>query len=218
MDHDLPYRYMGKADPPQNDQVYKNADRLAKMIDLYHTHGLSPNQCSSILVQTIDAPLPLVWSMVRSFSTPQAYKGFVKSCTMLAGDGAVGSVREIMVVSGLPATKSTEQLDRLDDDLHVMVFSIIGGDHRLENYQSTTTVHQGGEDQEEAGGKTVVIESYVVDVPASSSSEDTCLFANTIIGCNLRSLAMSAEKIAYENMILLVEILPFSWNIMKRQL
>lgn len=50
--------------------------------------------------------------------------------------------------------------------------------------------------QEVKGRKTVVIQSYVVDVPAGSSKEDTCLFANTIIGCNLRSLAKVTERMA----------------------
>lgn len=111
---------------------------------------------------------------------------------MHAGDGSTtGSVREVTVVSGLPAETSTERLDLLDDELHVMVFSIIGGDHRLKNYQSTTTVH------EDDDGRTVVIESYVVDVAAGSSGEETCIFANTIIGCNLRCLAKISEQKAY---------------------
>lgn len=70
------------------------------------------------------------------------------------------------VVSGLLAAFSVERLDRLDDDIHVLNYSIIGGDHKLANYRSTTTVH---EDEEK---KTVVVESYVVDVPAESSKED----------------------------------------------
>lgn len=159
----------------------------------YHTPNLSPNQCGSILVQTIDAPLPLVWSIIRQFDYPQAYKGFVKNCNVLVGSGGTGSVRQVVVVSGLPAETSMERLDRLDDDLYVMIVSIIGGDHRLVNYTSTTTLH---EVEEEKGCKTVVIESYVVDVPADSSKEDTCLFANTIIGCNLKSLATITQKMA----------------------
>ncbi|XP_074358713.1 abscisic acid receptor PYL12-like [Apium graveolens] len=148
------------------------------------------SQASSSMVQTIDAPLHLVWSMVRRFDNPKAYKKFVKSCTMTFGDGGIGSVREVMVVSGLPGGSSMERLDNLNDDLHVMVFSIIGGDHMLENYQSTTKLVQI------KGGKTEVVESYVVDVPVGSSKEDTCLFADTIIGCNLRSLAKISEDIA----------------------
>lgn len=161
------------------------------MSSRYHNHVLSPNQCGASLVQTIDAPLPLVWSMIRRFDKPQAYKQFVRSCTMRAGNGGIGSVREVMLVSGLPAETSTERLEKLDDDMHVMIFSIIGGDHRLMNYRSTTTLHV---DEEAKGGKTVVVESYVVDVPVGNSKEDTCSFTETIIGCNLRSLARISEK------------------------
>ncbi|KAI8000115.1 Abscisic acid receptor PYL11 [Camellia lanceoleosa] len=63
---------------------------LTEMMSLYHHHKISPNQCSSSLVQTIDAPLPLVWSMVRCFDNPQTYKRFIKSCTIQAGDGGTG--------------------------------------------------------------------------------------------------------------------------------
>ncbi|CAK9152613.1 unnamed protein product [Ilex paraguariensis] len=171
----------------------KSSEKLAMMMSLYHTHDLLPNQCSSRLVQTTDAPLPLVWSMVRRFDKPQAYKKFIKSCTMRTGDGGVGSVRDVVVVSGLPAKTSIEKLEKLDDNFHVMSFRIIGGDHRLANYRSTITLH---EDNGEIGGKTVAIESYVVDVPAGSSREDTCSFVDTIVGCNLRSLAKITEKMA----------------------
>lgn len=114
---------------------------------------------------------------------------------MRSGDGGTGSVREVMVMSGLPARSSMERLDKLDDDSHVMMVSFIGGDHKLVNYRSITTLHE--EDDEEVKGgspKTVVIESYVVDVPEGSSEVDTCLFANTVIGYNLQSLATIAEK------------------------
>lgn len=112
---------------------------------------------------------------------------------MRAGNGGIGSIREVVVKTGLPAKTSMERLDELDDNMHVMQYSIVGGDHRLANYSSTTTVHR------EEEGKTVVIQSYVVDVPAGSSEEDTCLFSNTIIGCNLKSLAKVTEKMAANN-------------------
>ncbi|XP_042064552.1 abscisic acid receptor PYL11-like [Salvia splendens] len=162
------------------------------MISLHHSPRLSANQCGSVVTQTIQAPLPLVWSVVRQFDEPQAYKKFIKNCGLSSGDGGAGSIRELTVVSGLPAERSTERLDRLDDESHVMVVSIIGGDHKLVNYRSTTTLHEGG------GGArdTVVMESYVVDIPADSCEEDTCLFAETIIRCNLKSLAKLAEKMA----------------------
>ncbi|XVE88208.1 hypothetical protein DITRI_Ditri19aG0050400 [Diplodiscus trichospermus] len=158
----------------------------------YHNPILSPNQCGSSLIQTIDAPLPLVWSIIRRFDNPQSYKQFVKSCKLSVGNGGIGSIREVMVVSGLPAATSRERLDELDDDSHVMMVSFIGGDHRLVNYRSTTTLHEISEGGN--GGKTVVVESYVVDVPAGNSKEDTCSFADMIIGCNLRSLARVTEK------------------------
>ncbi|KAK9031178.1 hypothetical protein V6N11_032565 [Hibiscus sabdariffa] len=175
--------------------------RAEAMENRCHTPGpggaLSPNQCGSSLVQAIDAPLPLVWSILRRFDNPQAYKQFVRSCTLSAGDGGIGSVREVMVVSGMPAATSMERLDRLDDDTHVMMVSIIGGDHKLVNYRSTTSLHESRSEEGNGGGKTVVVESYVVDVPAGNSKEDTRSFADMIIGCNLRSLARVTEKLAH---------------------
>ncbi|XP_016694467.1 abscisic acid receptor PYL11, partial [Gossypium hirsutum] len=155
------------------------------------------NQCGSSLVQSIDAPLPLVWSILRRFDNPQAYKQFVKSCTLSLDDGGIGSVREVMIVSGMPVAMSMEGLDRLDDDLHVMMVSI--GDHKLVNYRSTTSLHEIGSEEEGNGGRTVVLESYVVDVPAGNSKEDRCSFADMIIGCNLRSLARVTEGLANSN-------------------
>ncbi|XP_030547201.1 abscisic acid receptor PYL12-like [Rhodamnia argentea] len=174
------------------------------MVRLHHTPDFLPNQCGSCLTQTVSAPLPLVWSLVRQFANPQAYKQFVRSCRVVAGDGGTaGSLREVTVVSGLPACCSRERLDLLDDELHVMVFSIVGGDHRLVNYRSTTTLHEDDREEEGEGAagrpddnRTTVIESYVVDVPKDSNEEDTRSFAETIIRCNLRSLAEVSEKMA----------------------
>ncbi|KAG2261899.1 hypothetical protein Bca4012_013434 [Brassica carinata] len=147
--------------------------------------------CRSTLVQTIDAPLPLVWSILRRFDYPQAYKQFVKTCDLSSGDGKEGSVRDVTVVSGLPAGYSIERLDELDDESHVMAISIIGGDHRLVNYRSKTTAFVAAEEEE----KTVVVESYVVDVPKGNSVEETMSFADTIVGFNLKSLAKLSENI-----------------------
>ncbi|XP_010494739.1 PREDICTED: abscisic acid receptor PYL11-like [Camelina sativa] len=150
------------------------------------------HKCGSTLVQTIDAPLSLVWSILRRFDNPQAYKQFVKTCNLSSGDGGEGSVREVTLVSGLPAGFSQERLDELDDESHVMVISIIGGDHRLVNYRSKTMAFVAAEEKE----KTVVVESYVVDVPDGNSNEETTSFADTIVGFNLKSLAKLSEKMA----------------------
>lgn len=71
-----------------------------------------------------------VWSLVRSFDKPQKYKPFVSRC-IVQGDLKIGSVREVNVKSGLPATTSTERLELLDDNEHILGIRIVGGDHRL---------------------------------------------------------------------------------------
>lgn len=103
---------------------------------------------------------------------------------------SAGETRDVTVISGLPAETSTERLDVLDDVRHVTGFSVIGGEHRLRNYRSVTTVHEV-----ESDGKilTVVLESYVVDVPEGNSGEDTRLFADTVVRLNLQKLASVSE-------------------------
>ncbi|KAL6003093.1 Abscisic acid receptor pyl4 [Asimina triloba] len=157
----------------------------------YHAHAIAPNQCCSAVVQPIAAPVATVWSVVRRFDNPQAYKHFLKSCDVIDGDGDVGSLRVVRLVSGLPAATSTERLEILDDESHVLSFSVVGGDHRLTNYRSVTTLHPSP-----AGQGTVVVESYVVDVPPGNTKEDTCVFVDTIVRCNLQSLAQIAESAA----------------------
>ncbi|KAE8658651.1 Abscisic acid receptor PYL4 [Hibiscus syriacus] len=162
-------------------------DTLAR----HHTHPVAPNQCCSAVVRQINAPISTVWSVVRRFDNPQAYKQFVKSCHVIVGDGGVGTLREVNVISGLPAARSTERLEILDDERHVLSFSVVGGDHRLANYRSVTTLHPST-----TGNGAVVVESYVVDVPPGNSKDDTCVFVDTIVRCNLQSLAQIAENLA----------------------
>ncbi|CAN6177824.1 unnamed protein product [Urochloa humidicola] len=152
--------------------------------------------CTSLVAQRVAAPVRAVWPIVRSFGNPQRYKHFVRSCALAAGDGAsVGSVREVTVVSGLPASSSTERLEVLDDDRHVLSFRVVGGDHRLRNYRSVTSVT---EFHRAAGGETycVVVESYVVDVPEGNTEEDTRMFTDTVVRLNLQKLAAVAEESA----------------------
>ncbi|KAG8380896.1 hypothetical protein BUALT_Bualt06G0064400 [Buddleja alternifolia] len=160
----------------------------------HHTHAVAANQCCSAAVQTIDAPVETVWSIVRRFDKPELYKHFLKSCHVILGDGGVGTLREVRVVSGLPAACSTERLDILDDEKHVMSFSVVGGDHRLHNYRSVTTLHAAAPPC--GGGGTVVVESYVVDVPQGNTKDETCAFVDTIVRCNLQSLSQIAQNLA----------------------
>ncbi|KAK1322193.1 Abscisic acid receptor PYL4 [Acorus calamus] len=153
---------------------------LPSAVSRHHTHHVSPHQCTSLVIQHIDAPVPTVWSVVRRFDKPQTYKHFVKSCHVIAtttnnkNNFDVGSLREVRVVSGLPAASSTERLEILDDERHVLSFRVVGGEHRLKNYRSITTLHSGAD-----SNSTVVVESYVVDVPAGNTREDTVVFVDT---------------------------------------
>ncbi|KAL5200612.1 hypothetical protein ABZP36_021815 [Zizania latifolia] len=148
--------------------------------------------CTSLVTQRVAAPVRAVWSIVRSFGNPQRYKNFVRTCALAAGDGAsVGSVREVTVVSGLPASNSTERLEILDDDRHILSFRVVGGEHRLRNYRSVTSVTEF-----QPGPYCVVVESYVVDVPDGNTEEDTRMFTDTVVKLNLQKLAAVAEQSA----------------------
>lgn len=168
---------------------------LTRFVTEFHTYRVERRrQCSSLLAQRIHAPPEIVWSFVRRFDKPQTYKHFIKSCVVKDDFRmAVGATRDVNVISGLPAETSTERLDILDDERRLTGFSIIGGEHRLRNYRSVTTVHGFERD-----GRiwTVVLESYVVDMPEGNTEEDTRLFADTVVRLNLQKLASVAEGMA----------------------
>jgi abscisic acid receptor PYR/PYL family len=164
---------------------------LAPTIDAYHTYQVGLGRCSSLLSQRIRCPSSFVWSVVRRFDCPQIYKHFIRNCAIKGGGGVeVGCLRELSVISGLPASTSTERLDILDEEKKITGFTIIGGEHRLRNYTSVTSVNQF---EEGDAIWTVVLESYVVDVPEGNSEEDTRLFADTVIKLNLQKLKSVAE-------------------------
>lgn len=168
----------------------------AEYVRRYHQHDPRDNQCSSTLIKHIKAPVLLVWSLVRRFDQPQKYKPFVSRCSVVQGDLAIGSVREVNVKSGLPATTSRERLEFLDDNEHILSIKIVGGDHRLRNYSSVITVHP-----EIIDGRpgTLVIESFVVDVPEGNTKDETCYFVEALIKCNLKSLADISERMAVQD-------------------
>lgn len=129
--------------------------------------------------------------------TVEVYKHFIRSCALRpdpeAGDDLrPGRLREVSVISGLPASTSTERLDLLDDARRAFGFTITGGEHRLRNYRSVTTVSELSP-AAPAEICTVVLESYVVDVPDGNSEEDTRLFADTVVRLNLQKLKSVAE-------------------------
>ncbi|XP_010677239.2 abscisic acid receptor PYR1 [Beta vulgaris subsp. vulgaris] len=174
---------------PQPGLTHDEFASLIPSIAEFHTYRVKKGrQCSSLLAQKIHAPRAAVWSVVRRFDKPQTYKHFIKNCFVRDGFTlTVGCTREVNVISGLPAATSTERLDILDDTRCVTGFTIIGGEHRLRNYHSVTSLH--ALDQDTA---TIVLESYIVDVPEGNSEEDTRLFADTVVRLNLQKLASVA--------------------------
>jgi abscisic acid receptor (PYR/PYL family) len=171
--------------------------QLQPTVEAYHRYAVGLGQCSSLLAQRIEAPAAAVWAIVRRFDCPQVYKHFIRSCVLRpdpdAGDELrPGRLREVSVISGLPASTSTERLDLLDDARRAFGFTITGGEHRLANYRSVTTVSELTP-AAPAEICTVVLESYVVDVPEGNSEEDTRLFADTVVRLNLQKLKSLAE-------------------------
>ncbi|KAL2348957.1 hypothetical protein Fmac_002957 [Flemingia macrophylla] len=170
---------------------------LVPSVTEYHTYLMGRGQCSSLLGQRVQAPPDAVWSVVRRFDKPQAYKHFIRSCAVKQPfHMAAGCTRDVNVISGLPAATSTERLDLLDDVRRATGFSIIGGEHRLRNYRSVTTVHSFPDhdhDHDHDKIYTVVLESYIVDVPDGNTEEDTRLFADTVVKLNLQKLASVTE-------------------------
>ncbi|PKU67064.1 abscisic acid receptor PYL2 [Dendrobium catenatum] len=175
---------------------------LSTLSPIIHAHHTFPHRrpatCTSLIIQRIPAPLSAVWPIIRSFDNPQRYKHFIKSCSLSPGDSfSVGSVRQVTVVSGLPASTSTERLEILDDDRHILSFSVTGGEHRLNNYRSVTSVNEFRGD--DGSVYTVVLESYIVDVPEGNTKEDTKMFADTVVRLNLQKLASVAVASANSN-------------------
>lgn len=66
----------------------------------------------------------------------------------------------------------------------------------LQNYSSIMTVHP-----EIIDGRpgTLVIESFVVDVPEGNTKDETCYFVQALIRCNLKSLADVSERMAVQD-------------------
>ncbi|XP_043695305.1 abscisic acid receptor PYR1-like [Telopea speciosissima] len=172
-------------------------EELKPVIFEVHSDAISSGKCSSLLAQRIFAPAGTVWSIVRQFDKPQTYKHFIKSCSIKEDSPSpitVGCLREVNVISGLPAETSTERLDVLDDERKVVGFTNIGGEHRLRNYRSVMSVNEFKKEGEKIW--TVVLESYVVDVPEGNTEDDTRMFADTVVRLNLQKLASVTEGLA----------------------
>lgn len=68
----------------------------------------------------------------------------------------------------------------------------------LQNYSSIMTVHPEIIDGRQG---TMVIESFVVDVPEGNTKDETCYFVQALIRCNLKSLADVSERMAAQDQV-----------------
>jgi len=80
--------------------------------------------------------------------------------------------------------------------VHILSMRIVGGDHRLRNYSSIISLHP---ESIEGRPGTLVIESFVVDVPDGNTKDETCYFVQALIRCNLKSLADVSERRAVQD-------------------
>jgi len=78
----------------------------------------------------------------------------------------------------------------------------------LQNYSSIITVHP-----EMIDGRpgTLVIESFVVDVPEGNTTDETCYFVKALLNCNLKSLADVSERMAMQDRARLVNQIWVVW-------
>ena len=66
----------------------------------------------------------------------------------------------------------------------------------VQNYSSIISVHP---EVTEGRPGTLVIESFVVDVPEGNTKDETCYFVEALIKCNLKSLAEVSERLAVQD-------------------
>ncbi|CAA6672829.1 unnamed protein product [Spirodela intermedia] len=157
-------------------------EELSVLETLIRTHHHEPDQpagtCTSLITQRIDAPLGAVWSIVRRFDQPERHKHLIKSCAVTQDDGGVDSVRELAVISGLPASTSIDRLEMLDERGTSSAFG-----SSAVSTTSRTTGPSPPPPSSPAG-----LESYVVDIPKGNTKEDMRMFIDTIVKLKLQNL------------------------------
>ncbi|KAG6554653.1 hypothetical protein Mapa_003671 [Marchantia paleacea] len=152
----------------------------------FHVQEKGSNQARGFIYKEIEAPSDHVWKVIRRFDRPQAYKKFLVGCCLIRGDGGPGSIRRVWLQPELPGKYSIEQLELLDDENQVLSFRILGGEHKLKNYTSITSVANRTLTTGKLGS--LVIESYVVDVPEGNTEHQTNVIVHTLIRTHLISL------------------------------
>ena len=66
----------------------------------------------------------------------------------------------------------------------------------FQNYSSVISVHP---EIIEGRPGTLVVESFVVDVPEGNTKDETCYFVQALIKCNLKSLADVSERLSVQD-------------------
>ncbi|KAL3695783.1 hypothetical protein R1sor_009859 [Riccia sorocarpa] len=166
-------------------------------IKQFHMLEARENQTRGFVFKEIEAPAECAWSFVRRFDRPQDYKEFLFDCVVMKGDGRQpGSVRHVIVKPELPGKDSLEELLILDEANRVLSFRILAGQHDLHSYKSVTSVV----DRTLTNGKpgSLVVESYVVDVPDGNTAEQTNTLVKTVIRTHLITLGQLARSLKEE--------------------
>ncbi|KAK9101227.1 hypothetical protein Scep_024657 [Stephania cephalantha] len=153
----------------QNGLTKEEFTELQPHIQTYHTFENTSNACTSLITQRINnAPVSIVWPLVRSFGQPSAVQALHQEL------------------------QNEEEMVAL---------------HRLKNYRSVTSLKEfkedgTGESDHDEKVYTMVLESYIVDVPEGNTVEDTkrCL-PDTVVKLNLQKLAVIAGTLLRGSMI-----------------
>lgn len=80
--------------------------------------------------------------------------------------------------------------------LILFLFFILNSFIFVQNYSSIISLHP---EIIEGRPGTMVIESFVVDVPEGNTKDETCYFVEALIKCNLKSLADFSERLAVQD-------------------
>lgn len=112
---------------------------------------------------------------------------------------SISSVSKLLVViTGLRYNQSIVEASinchrKFNIKHHCILYSQANSLLVLQNYSSVITVHPEVVDGR-AG--TLVIESFLVDVPEGNTKDETCYFVTALINCNLKSLVEVSERMA----------------------
>ena len=107
---------------------------------------------------TVRAPIEQVWAIVGDFTCLEAWHPRIRSC--VANGSAVGSRRTV----DLGDRVAVERLDELDDDRHLIAYSVVEG--------TPLTVGVSGRIRLESAAHDITSVEWLTTVPNRAGSED----------------------------------------------